>query len=373
MESRHLKSKSRHNIAIIIPGGIGTGRNNIGVPVLERIIKLLSAEFNLTVFQLFKVNENFRVDGFELVDIYSTNRLLKSIKLCIAFVKIHRQKRFHTVHGFWTLPCGFLAVLIGKLFKIKSVVSVLGGDAISLPEIHYGQLQHSLNKKIILWTLHKANEVMVLTQYLIDNLKREGLRRDDIRLIPWGVDTTLFTFREKSFQDPVEFLHIANLHPVKDQETLLRAFKIISGNIRARLTIIGEGISEDYINTLILELNLQHEVSVLNLLPYELLPEYYHKADVLLHTSLSEGQCEVVTEAMSCGVLVCGTCVGLLYDLPHCGVTVPVKDYELLARKALELIQHPKDNGSMRQRARDWTLEHSIWWTVAQLKKLYEH
>jgi glycosyltransferase involved in cell wall biosynthesis len=232
--------QNKINIAIIVPGGIGTGKDSIGVPVMERIIKSLSNNFNITVFQLYKVNQGFTVNGFDLIEVYSSNRALKYLKLIYHFWRVQQKKEIQIVHGFWTMPSGFLSVLIGKIFRIKSVVSVLGGDAIALPEIHYGQLRSPLYRKLIFWALSEAHQVIVLTQYLIDNLKKYGFYREDIKVIPWGIDGSLFSYKEKSIARPVQFLHIANLHPVKDQETLLRAFKIISDEIPAHLLIIGE-------------------------------------------------------------------------------------------------------------------------------------
>jgi len=363
--------KDKRNIAIIIPGGIGTGHNNIGVPVLERIIKLLSVDFNLTVFQLYKVNEKFSVSEFELIDIHSSYPLIKNIKFLFTFWRIQRERKFQTVHGFWSFPCGFLAVLMGKFFRTKSIVSVLGGDAIALPEIQYGQLLSPLKRKLILWTLRQADEVNALTQYLIDNLGNHGLNRKDVKIIPWGIDTTLFSFSEKIVSEPTQFLHIANLHPVKDQETLLRAFKIISDKISAKLTIIGEGISENVVKNLITRLNLQDKIVIRGLLPYEELPVYYKKAHVLLHTSLSEGQSEVVTEAMSCGVLVCGTQVGLMYDLPNCCVSVPVQDFEALGIEVLKLLNDTQRMNEIRSSAYNWSKVHTIQWTAKKLAELY--
>lgn len=359
------------NIAIIIPGGIGTGRDNIGVPVLERIVRLLAADYNITVFQLFPVNAGYSVTGYTLIDRYSPNSILKIIKFLIAFYKANRLNNFHTVHGFWAFPCGFLAVIVGKVFKIKSVVSVLGGDAVALPAIHYGQLRNPIYKRLILWTLQQAGEVSALTQYLITKLSEAGLKRSDIKKIPWGIDTTLFSFCEKPLHDPVQFLHIANLHPVKDQSTLLRSFKIISDKIPARLTIIGEGISNDAVKSLIHELKLENLVTVFGLIPYENLPTYYHNADILLHTSLSEGQCEVVTEAMSCGVAVCGTDVGLIYDLKEFCVSVPTGDYTLLALECIRLVNDPERFHKFIHNAHRWTTEHSIIWTAEKIKELY--
>lgn len=364
---------NKSNVAIIIPGGIGTGRNNVGVPVLERIVKLLSIDYNLTVFQLYKVNSDYKVEGFELIDIHSTNAVIRSIKFLFCFIKMQRQRKFKVVHGLWTLPCGFLAVLVGKMFGIRNIVSVLGGDAIAIPEIQYGQLQSPLYRKIIFWTLSSADEVILLTSYLEHNLSKHNFFRKKMKIIPWGIDTTLFSFKEKILSETVQFLHIASLHPVKDQETLLRAFKTISDIIESRLVIIGEGISEDYIRDLIVELDLQSKVSMLGLLAYEELPAYYHKADVLLHTSLSEGQSEVVTEAMSCGVLVCGTKVGLMYDLPECciSVSVSVRDHDALAALVVHLLKDPDKMRMLRSNASQWTKSHSMQWTVDKIKEVY--
>lgn len=359
------------NVAIIIPGGMGTGRNDIGVPVLERIIKLLAKEFSLTVFQLYKINEGYKVEGLDLIETYSTNRIVKNIRFALAFWKAHRQRKFKLVHGFWAYPSGFISVLVGKLFKIKSIVSVLGGDAIALPEINYGQLQRPLYRKLIFWTLRRANEVVLLTKYLENNLNTYGFIRKDIKIIPWGIDTNLFHFALKHTKATIEFLHIGNLYPVKDQETLLKAFKIINSHISSHLTIIGEGICEAPLKILIRDLGLQDNVTMRGLLPYERLPVIYHKADILLHTSLSEGQCEVVTEAMSCGVVVCGTRVGLMYDLSTCCVAVPVRDYQALAEQVIGLFDDSSRMNEIRRNALEWSKAHSIHWTVEELKKLY--
>lgn len=357
-------------LAIIIPGGIGTGHNNIGVPVLERIVKLLSNDFSITVFSLFRINDTYKQSDFELISISGQNFFWKSLKFVSVFIREHRQKQFECIHGFWAMPSGCLAVLMGKIFRIKSLVSILGGDAIYLPEINYGQLRRRFPRKLIMWTLTNADEVISLTQYLANNLKVFGLSRN-VKIIPWGIDTAVFRFHDKPIGDPIQFLHIANLTPVKDQTTLLKAFKIISDQVRAVLTIIGEGILEAQVKSLVAELKLQQQVTFLGLLPYDDLPLHYQRADILLHTSLSEGQSEVVTEAMCSGVVVCGTSVGLIYDQQTCCIAVPVKDFQALGSEVLGLVTDPQRMQRIRHNARAWTSDHSIHWTVKKMKELY--
>ncbi len=362
---------TKKKIALIIPGGLGTGKENIGVPVLGQIVQLLSKQFDVTVFQLYKTNENYHPKGFDLLDFKSGNRLIQYFTLCISFYKVNRKKKFDAVHGFWVWPCGFLAVFLGKIFGIKSIVSVLGGDAASIPEIGYGHLRKIFSRTMILWSLRNADEATALTNYLAKNLYQAGLKRK-LNILPWGVDQNLFRFSAKPLQSPVQFLHIANLHPVKDQETMLRAFEIICRTAPSHLTIIGEGIEEAKVKGLISELRLTDEVTLQGQLPYEKLSDVYNRSDILLHTSLTEGQSEVVTEAMSCGVIVCGTNVGLLYDLPDCCVSVTVKNYQALAGHILLLIKDREKIKLIQERANHWATNHDLDWTVRELVRLYK-
>ena len=101
------------------------------------------------------------------------------------------------------------------------------------------------------------------------------------------------------------------------------------------------------------------------------LPEHYHASDFLLHTSLSEGQGAVIAEAMSCGLVVCGTKVGLLYDLPEGCVSVAVKDHVSLAEKIIAVVNDQNQLDSIRKHAKDWASKHDLNWTVREIGKLY--
>jgi glycosyltransferase involved in cell wall biosynthesis len=380
-----VKTK-RPSLAIIVPGGVGTGKDNIGVPVLLGLIKLICARYDVTIFSLAKINSGFVPDGFSIVNVYHSSPFVRLISFPLTFRRHHKEKNFVAVHGFWAMPSGFLAVIVGKLFGVKSIVSVLGGDAVALPEVNYGRLHKPLLRKLTFWTLINANHSNALTQYLVNNLKEYGFEKH-MDVIPWGVDSELFDYHPKPLPSLISvssvlsvrtvvlsvrtFLHVANLHPVKDQETLLRAFHIISSEIPSRLIILGSGVDHSKVIQLIQELRLTDKVSILDPVPYEKLSAIYHSADILLHTSLSEGQCEVVTEAMSCGLPVCGTRVGLMHDLPDCCVTVDVRDYRSLAEKVIALTKDPERMNDLRMKAHRWTSQHDITWTANKLMDLY--
>lgn len=361
---------SQKKIALIIPGGLGTGRNNMGVPVLEEIVNTMTREFDITVFQLYQTNPDYEAKGFVLLDFKSGNKLFQYCRFFVSFFRAHRSKQFAAIHGFWVWPCGILAVFLGRVLSVKSVVSVLGGDGASVPKIDYGHLRSPLSRKLILWSLARAGHANALTVYLENNLKEVGLKRK-LQIIPWGVNSSRFQFRDKPLQDPIQFLHIANLHPVKDQEMLLRAFGIIHSILPSRLTIVGEGVEEQNVRRWILQFKLQDVVNLEKQVPYDQIPSVYHRSDILLHTSLTEGQSEVVTEAMTCGLLVAGTHVGLLHDLPHCCISVPVGDYQQLAESVIAAVNDPAKIKTIRQAAHQWAIENTLQRTVSQITELY--
>jgi glycosyltransferase involved in cell wall biosynthesis len=368
-----MTMQKEKRIAIIIPGGIGTGRDNIGVPVLEQQVKLLACRFDVVVFSLFKVNEDYHADGFEIVSISGKSFPLKAIRLFNAFRKFNGRKKFDVIHGFWALPCGFFAVTLAKYFGSRSMVSVLGGDAISLPQIGYGQLRKFVPKNLVRWTVKNADCVTALTRFLAENLRRAHITRSDIQIIPWGIDNHQFAHTPIAISYPIQILHIGNFSPVKDQLTMLQAFRILSDKVDCRLTIIGEGTLQQELETWIHSNNLADKVTIKPPVPYEELSVFYKRAMVLLHTSLSEGQSEVVTEAMSAGVIVCGTRVGLLYDFPELCVAVPVKEPDTLAKEVLRLIKDEKRIDAMRKAAKDWAYRYNMAWTVERTGDLYRN
>ncbi len=366
-----MQSKTSLRIAIIIPGGIGTGPNNIGVPVLEQQVRMLSQEFQIVVFSLFPINSDYKAENFQIVSIAGKSFFIKALKLFTVFKQLNHKNRFDIIHGFWVLPSGFFAVLLGKYFSIRSVVSVLGGDAASLPAINYGQLRNLLPRSVVRWTIKNAGSVTALTYYLVNNLKGHCIERSDIHVLPWGVSNAQFPFQPVPVATPVTFLHIANFSAVKDQWTLLKAFKRIAAKIECRLTMIGEGPLVAAVSEWIQSNGLSTTITITPPVSYQHIPSFYNKAMMLLHTSLSEGQCEVVTEAMSSGLVVCGTRVGLLYDLPSCCIAVKVGDDEDLAEQVLRLIFDVQRVEILRKNAKEWAHQFNIEWTVDATASIY--
>jgi len=364
-------------VAIIVPGGIGNGKFLQGVPSMVNLIERLSHEFEITVYSLIKTETKEVSKNFKLKSIPAntkTSSWIKVLLLLRCFLRDHLTNKYELVHAFWALPAGFLSVKLSKLFKIPCIVTLQGGETANLPDINYGNSLNEKNRKKILGVCKKVNKLIVLTNFQLAQLRLLGVNRDDIDIIPYGAEENLFRFnKSKNYVEPYKFIHIANLTEVKDQVTLLRTFKFIREKVDCHLTMIGDDYLESNIQKLVQEFELDKNVLFVNAVPHQELSKYLSGAHFMLHTSLHEAQAVVINEAMSSGVVVCGSRVGLLSDLAsECCITAECRDYTDLAQKILDLIPDKERIDKMRTFAFYWSKDHSASWTYESYKKIYK-
>jgi glycosyltransferase involved in cell wall biosynthesis len=218
----------------------------------------------------------------------------------------------------------------------------------------------------------QAAQLTVLTRFQSAGLAAIGIAPEQARILPLGVDRSRFPFSEKRLHPPYVFLHVAYAHPVKDIETLLRTFRLISEKIDAKLVIVGEGHVGGETELLIRRLAPSSSIELIGAVPNARLHEFYSRAHFLLHSSRYESQAVVVNEAMASGTVVCATDVGLAQDLgPRFLVAAKTGDFDSLAARVLELVADPARYAAMQSRACEWAAAHDVHWTAAEYRRIY--
>jgi glycosyltransferase involved in cell wall biosynthesis len=367
-------------IALIMHGGVGPPGSDRLVPAIMGLVERLSASFDVTVYTRFTPDgreRRYRC-GQSTVTCVGTSHDLSGrnfVALAIAaLLRDHRVSPFSLVHGFWGLPGGLAAVIAAKLAGVESVVSVLGGEAACLSEIEYGNMRRSLSRRPTLWALRQATHVTMLTHYQLHEFRRFGFARtEDLHIIPFGSDPSLFPFVERErTKPPFRLLHVGNLNRVKDQKSLLKAFRRVCRQSDSHLRIVGEGKEEGELKRFAQELGVTDRVTFAGFVRHEHLAEHYGWADLLVHTSLYEGQGVVFAEAAASGLPVCGTRVGLLADLgsPFSVTTRPGDDVSL-ADAILSLLGDEARRNVHRRTASAWAAEHTASWSAARIADVY--
>ena len=362
-------------VAWFVPSGVAPVESPMHVPVLTALAATISRDVDLSVFSF---SDGRMPEGrcgnasvHYLPAAWNDPLWKRSVTLWDSFAGEHKRNKFGILHGFWGLPCGFLAALFGRFVHRPSVATFLGGETARIEKIGYGMMHSWKLRRGIEWTCRNAAATHLLTSYQQAGLESRGLQLPGQRVFPLGIDSGRFRWIRKKPTPPYRFLHVANLTEVKDQRTLLSAFKIILDRTPSRLRIVGPDFMDGSLQRYARDLRIDKHVEFTGFVSHKEIARHYRWADVYLQSSLHEGQGISVLEAMASGVAVCGTRVGILDSVPDsCAATSACGDAEHLAANALALLQ-PKRFASTTRHARRWVEDHDIDKTVGAMLGLY--
>jgi glycosyltransferase involved in cell wall biosynthesis len=131
-----------------------------------------------------------------------------------------------------------------------------------------------------------------------------------VKYLQPGIDTNLFYPKinnEIHLNKPLKLLMVARFVPVKDHNSLVKAFqKILSKNNDqdVELTFLGTGNLRYEVENKVRKLGLDNNVKFVSRVSYEKIGEFYNKHDILVLPSKKDAVGMVVPEAMACGMPV---------------------------------------------------------------------
>jgi glycosyltransferase involved in cell wall biosynthesis len=263
----------------------------------------------------------------------------------------HQRQNFDVLHAFWATESGFLTALAGRLLRVPTLISLAGGELVALPAIGYGDQRLAWERLKIRASLRLASAVSAGSHYLL-NLARRHVPNNRLSLAPLGVDLDLFNPGPRQPERPGPLIHVATLTPVKDQTTLLHAFRLVRDQVGgARLEIVGDGPLGPELGQLAYALGVGDAVGFRGAVDHASLPAVYRTGSGFVLTSRHEAQGMVAIEAAACGLPVVGTRVGVIPELA-CGAdaVAPVGAVEQLAAGVRATLASPDHRG---QHARD--------------------
>lgn len=166
---------------------------------------------------------------------------------------------------------------------------------------------------------------------------------------------------------------VANLHPIKDHATLLRAFQLMQAQLpSSRLVIVGEGSQRDALGHLASDLGIAGAVLFLGTLRSP--PNVHGFFDLAALASRSEGSPNALLEAMAAGRPIVATRVGGIPDLVEHGVSgllVPPGDHSAMAEALVALGQSPERRDAMGRAGRQSAERHTTATIAQQHHALY--
>jgi glycosyltransferase involved in cell wall biosynthesis len=201
--------------------------------------------------------------------------------------------------------------------------------------IHYLSYQEELILKrkllaTIFWaiesyTIAHADQIIALSQKIKSQVLPLNMR---VQIIPNYVDVKVTDrLDRKQLREKYQFgeslkviLFVGRLHPVKNVDFLLKAYKHIVSEVNSKVVILGDGPERMPLEALAKDLDIADKVDFKGFVLKDEVLEYMNASDILVLPSLVEGQPRVILEAWACGLPVVAAKSSGLQDLINDGI-----------------------------------------------------
>lgn len=282
----------------------------------------------------------------------------------VSLILILRKNKVDVIHAHWIIPQAFVAIVARALIRGRKPAIVCtshGTDLIGLT----GAMFRWMQKQVIA----KVDKLTVVSALL--RTHANGLvKRDDIAVIPMGVDLTgNFRPPAEAGRSNNELLFVGRLVEQKGVHYLIQAMpEILRNHPQTTLTIAGDGAEGKSLRRLAEASGVGEHVRFLGAVENSVLKELYGRAAMFVSPSLAEGFGLTFVEALGCACPVVATDIPAIRDVVIEGVNGLIcrqKDSADLAAKVCFLFEHPELRETMGNAGRQYVQSQFDWTTIS--------
>jgi len=244
--------------------------------------------------------------------------------------------------GRWAFPSGYIAYLVSKIFRIKSVIEIYGSELAFTKK-------SKIIQQLLIPAMNKASLVIANSEYTKNEFIKLGVKQEKIIKIgtpPNYVKHTsdknfLKEFRRKFTDDSSKIiLFVGHLIELKGVEYAIRSLPYLQ-NKKTHLIIAGDGILRNELEKLAKDLELENRITFFGMANLEEVGWLHDISDVFVcppiidSKGFTENLCKVIPEAMESGLPVVATNVGGVPEVVEnekTGLLVEQKDPVAIAR-----------------------------------------
>jgi len=317
--------------------------------------------------------------------------IMKSLQKDI--LRTAHYEPFAIIHAHSPILCGMPALNAARRLKIPIIYEVraLWEDAaVEQNKTKKGSPRYLLTRHLETNLLKKVDAVVTICQGLKEEIVRREVSDKKIYVIPNGVDTAKFTPLDKdpelikryNLKDRVVLGFIGSFFAFEGLQYLIKAMpKILAGEKKVTLLVVGAGEQEDILRNLVSNLQLGNSIIFAGQVSHDKILKFYSVMDILVYPRIGSRLTHLVTplkslEAMSMQKAVIGSDVGGIKELIKDGKTgllFKAGNIDDLADKSLDLIHSKEKREELGRQARIDMIENRNWFKIIpDCLKIYE-
>jgi len=281
-----------------------------------------------------------------------------------------RRFRPDILHAHYASSYGLVGALSG--FH-PFLISVWGSDVNAFPRSFFP------GKQVLRFNFRRADAITSTSRSMIPVIRL--FTRKEIRIIPFGIDTALFSPVKVNRPFPPDAWVIGiikSLEPEYGIDRLIRVFHLLTKRLPARklkLLIVGGGSLEGELRELAGSLGVDSDTLFAGRVPHEEVPYWMNVPDVFVSLSRADSFGVAVLEAGACEKPVVVSDVGGLPEVVADGITgivVPEDDPEAAVNALVRLAEDPSLVSRLGSGGRSRVMQRYNWTdNVKQMVGLY--
>ena len=315
---------------------------------------------NLTYGQVAKKTIMYKVRGI----CYVIAELRATFWICL-------RRRPAVISAHWMIPQGFVAIVVGRIFGARVVISIHGQDV----AFKLGGTMGKLVLAVKRWVLQHADEV-VANSSATQALCKVLYQGKGYPVIPMGVDVARFKSMKRKPTGVYKMIFVGRLADVKGVIYLCEAVRLLYKKHQdIHLKIIGDGPERQELERFVRDNKLSKVITFAGWVQPGDLPKQYQSADVFVGPSVegADGRQEafglVFAEAAAAGLPVVTTGIGGIRDIVQdkkTGIIVPQRDARALCNTLEYLYAHRTEGVLMGERGRKLVEASFSWDAIAE-------
>lgn len=214
--------------------------------------------------------------------------------------------------------------------------------------------------------LRQAAAITATSRFLCDRTAVLAPRRAPLRVVPFGVDCSLFSPQSRARENGVTIGFVKHLERQYGPEETLRAFAGLGRHRdNVRLLMVGEGSQRARLEGLAGELGIAGRTVFAGAVPHEQVPSILGNVDIFVMPSTCQESFGVAAlEASAMEVPVISTSVGGIPEVVldgETGVLVPPGDVPALEAAMESLVEDAGLRERLGKQGRKWVLSRYTW------------